>query len=143
MLPEMNDEKGTSLVILNTSKGLELFEHRRLHHKVDKIRISGGGSQSDVICQITADIFNRPVSRIQSYECSSLGCAIAGFIAAGEFKTKQEAVEAMVHQSQEFIPNPENVAKYEYLYKKAYIKMYPNLKGIYKDIKKYDDENLK
>lgn len=124
-------------------EGLELFEHRRLHHKVDKIRISGGGSQSDVICQITADIFNRPVSRIQSFECSSLGCAIAGFIAAGEFKTKQEAVEAMVHQSQEFIPNPENVAKYEFLYKNAYMKMYPNLKGIYKDIKKYDDENLK
>ena len=124
-------------------EGLELFESKRLHHKVEKIRISGGGSQSDVICQITADIFNRPVSRIQSFECSSLGCAVAGFIAAGEFKNKEEAARAMVHQSKEFIPNPENVKKYEYLFNHAYMKMYPRLKGIYKDIKQYDDEYLK
>lgn len=124
-------------------EGLELFEEKRLHHKVEKLRISGGGSQSDVICQITADIFNKPVSRIQSFECSTLGCAMSAFIAAGEFKSKEEAAEAMVHQSVEFVPNPANVEKYKYLYEHAYIKMYPKLKGIYKDIKQFDDKNLK
>ena len=39
--------------------------------------------------------------------------------------------------------NPENVEKYKYLYEHAYMKMYPNLKGIYRDIKKFDDKNLK
>ena len=121
-------------------EGLELFEKKRLHHKVERIRVSGGGSQSDAICQITADIFGLPVSKIQTYECSSLGCAIAGFIAAGEFKTPEEAAKAMVHQSTEFIPNPENVKKYEYLFKNAYMPMYPSLRGIYGKIKKYNDE---
>lgn len=123
-------------------EGLELFEKRRLHHKVEKIRISGGGSQSDLICQITADIFNKPVSRIQTFECSTIGAAMSAFIAQGEFKDKQEASKMMVHQSKEFLPNPENVKKYDYLYNHAYMKMYPNLKNVYKDIKKFDDDYI-
>jgi len=119
-------------------EGLELFEKKRLHHKIEKIRISGGGSQSDAICQITADIFGLPVSRIQTFECSSLGAAMAGFISAGEFKTPKEAAEAMVHQSKEFIPDMENHKKYDYLFENVYMKMYPNLKGIYKELKTYE-----
>lgn len=121
-------------------EGLELFENKRLHHKIKKIRISGGGSQSDAICQITADIFGLPVSRIQTFECSSLGCAIAGFIAAGEFKNVEEATKEMVHQSIEFIPNKNNVDKYKFLFNNVYMPMYPSLKKIYADIKKYNDE---
>lgn len=121
-------------------EGLELFENKRLHHKVEKIRISGGGSQSDAICQITADIFGRPVSKIQTYECSSLGCAIAGFLAAKEFSSVEEAVKEMVHQSVEFKPNPDNVKRYEYLFKNVYMPMYPSLKKIYTKVKKYNDE---
>ena len=119
-------------------EGLELFEKKRLHHKVDRIRISGGGSQSDAICQITADIFGLPVSRIQTHESSSLGVAMAGFIAAKEFKNVDEAVKAMVHQTKEFLPNPENHKKYDYLFKNVYMKMYPNLKDIYKDVAEYN-----
>lgn len=121
-------------------EGLELFEKKRLHHKIEKIRVSGGGSQSDAICQITADIFGLPVSKIQTYECSSLGCAIAGFMAAGEFKTVEEASKAMVHQSVEFKPNPENVKRYKYLFENVYMPMYPSLRNIYANIKKYNDE---
>ena len=121
-------------------EGLVLFENKRLHHKIENIRISGGGSQSDAICQITADIFGRPVSRIQTFECSSLGCAIAGFIAAGEFSSAEEACNAMVHQSDVFKPNPENVKKYNYLFENVYMPMYPSLKNIYAKVKKYNDE---
>lgn len=124
-------------------EGLELFEKKRLHHKVTSLRISGGGSQSDLVCQITADIFNRPVSRIQTFECSSLGAAMSAFIAAGEFKNKEEAAKAMVHQSDVFTPNPEYVEKYEYLFNNVYMKMYPKLKGINKSCKEYSDKFLK
>lgn len=122
-------------------EGLELFEKKRLHHKIEKIRISGGGSNSAAICQITADIFGLPVSKVQTGECSSLGVAIAGFLAAGEFKSVEEAVESMVHQSTVFLPNQENHEKYDYLFRHAYMKMYPRLKDIYKDIKKFADKN--
>lgn len=122
-------------------EGLELFEKRRIHHKVSELRIAGGGSQSDLICQITADIFNKPVSRIQTFECSTLGCAMSTFIAHGEFKNKEEAAKAMVNVSKTFLPNPENVKKYDYLYNHVYMKIYPQMKNIYKDIKEFDDEN--
>ena len=122
-------------------EGLELFEKKRLHHKVTSIRISGGGSQSDLICQITADIFNKPVSRIQTFECSTMGCAISAFIAHGDFKSKKEAVESMIHVSKTFTPDPENVKKYDYLFNHAYMKIYPQLKNIYKDIKEFGEKN--
>ena len=121
-------------------EGLELFEKKRLHHKVDSLRIAGGGSQSDLICQITADIFNKPVSRTQTIEASTMGCAIAGFIAHGDFKNKKEAVDSMIRVSKTFTPNPENVKKYDYLFNHAYMKIYPQLKGIYKNIKEFDDQ---
>lgn len=119
-------------------EGLELFEKKRLHHKVEKIRISGGGSQSDAICQITADIFGLSVTRVQTFETSSLGVAMAGFIASGEFASVDEATNAMVHQGKEFKPNMENHAKYNYLFNKVYMKMYPNLKETYKDLKEFE-----
>ena len=122
-------------------EGLELFEKKRLHHKVTSIRISGGGSQSDLICQITADIFNKPVSRIQTFECSTMGCAISAFIAHGDFKDKKEAVESMIRVSKTFTPNSENVKKYDYLFNHAYMKIYPQLKNIYKDIKEFGEKN--
>jgi len=119
-------------------EGLEIFEKKRLHHKVNRIRISGGGSNSNEICQITADIFGLPVTKVQTSECSSLGSAVAGFIAAKEFNSAEEAVESMVHQSVEFKPNMENFKRYDYLYRNVYLKMYPSLKNSYKKIKEFN-----
>lgn len=117
-------------------EGLEGFE-KKIHHKTKELRVSGGGSQSDAICQITADIFGLPVSRVQTYETSSLGAAIAGFIASGTFVDADDAVNSMVHKSDTFLPNQETHKKYDYLYYKAYSKMYPQLKNIYREIKEY------
>lgn len=120
-------------------EGLEHFE-KKIHHYIPRIRIAGGGSQSSEICQITADIMGREVQRVQTCETSSLGAAIAGFLAIGEFKTPKEAVEAMVHPQDVFKPDETAHRKYDYLYTRAYEKMYPRLKGIYRDIKNYNKE---
>lgn len=117
-------------------EGLRSIEKKQ-HKKIKKIRVSGGGSQSDAVCQITADIFGLPVERIQTYETASLGTAIATFLSIGEFATKEEAIYAMVRPAKRFVPNLENHAKYLYLYKKVYLKIYPRLKHVYKNIKKF------
>ena len=117
-------------------EGLEGIEKSQLH-SVKEIRVSGGGSQSPAICQITADIFNLPVSRVQTYETTSLGAAISTFHAIGEFKTIQEAMDAMSHVSKTFTPNPTAVEQYEYLYKKVYLSLFPQLKDVYRDLNKY------
>ncbi len=126
-------------------EGLEHFEHK-IHHSIKEIRISGGGSQSDEICQITADIMGKPVSRVQTFETSSLGAAMATFLAIGEFSSPSEAVSNMVHEGKKFMPDEKTHKIYNYLFEHAYKEMYPNLKGIYKDIKKfnhYQEKNLK
>ncbi len=113
------------------------------HHKVSSIRISGGGSQSDAICQITADIFGLPVSRVQTMETTTLGEGMCVMIASGVYSGYNEAVEAMVRKGDTFIPNEENHKTYNYLFNHAYLKMFPKLKGIYKDLKKHRDEIIK
>jgi sugar (pentulose or hexulose) kinase len=118
-------------------EGLEHFE-KKIHHKMEAIRISGGGSQSPEICQITADIFGKPVYRVQTCETSSLGAAIAGFLAIGEYKTAPEAIASMVHVQDSFTPDAATHEKYNYLYENVYEKMYPQLKGIYRSIKDYN-----
>ena len=117
-------------------EGLESIEKSQ-KHKVKELRISGGGSQSDTICQITADIFNLPVSRVQTYETTSLGAAIATFVAIGEFKNIEDAMKAMSHKSDTFTPNEDAVKQYEELYHKVYLKMFPRLKNVYKHINKF------
>ncbi len=117
-------------------EALEGFE-KTLHKKVKQLMISGGGSQSDAVCQITADIFGLPISRVQTFETSSLGAAIAGFLAAKEFDSPQEAVSKMVRTTSTFEPNMKAHKRYDYLFYNAYLKMYPNLKDIYKNIKEY------
>ena len=118
-------------------EGLESIEKSQ-KHKVKSLMISGGGSQSDTICQITADIFGLPVSRVQTFETTSLGAAISTFVGLGEFENVEEAMSKMSRVTSTFYPNEVDHKKYNYLYKKVYVKMFPQLKDVYKDLKKYD-----
>ncbi len=115
--------------------GLEKIE-KKSKGRVQKIMVAGGGSQSDAICQITADMFNRPVYRINTHEVSGLGAAIIGFVGLGAYKDYKEAIKNMVHYKDIFKPNTENSRIYEKLYRNVYKKIYPGLKKIYKDMSK-------
>jgi sugar (pentulose or hexulose) kinase len=111
---------------------------KRMKHRVKEIRVSGGGSKSDAICQITADIFNLPVSRVQTNETSSLGTAIAAFLASKDFNTREEAVASMVRVTKTFTPNQAAAKRYAYLYQKVYAKIYPKLISLYRDLIKFN-----
>lgn len=117
-------------------EGLLKMEKRRHKGKVKKIRISGGGSASSAICQITADIFNLPVSRIQTYETASLGAAINVFVCSKYYSSYKQACENMVHQKDEFIPNKENAKLYSQIYKDVYKNIYPRVKPLNYSIRK-------
>lgn len=118
-------------------EGLEGIEKSQ-HHKVKKLMISGGGSQSDAICQITADVFGLPVSRVQTYETTSLGAAISTFVAIHEYDSVESAIKEMVHPSKPFLPNSEAHEQYNKLYHHVYLEIYPKLKKVYKDINTFN-----
>lgn len=112
-------------------EGLERME-RRGRQKIDFISVSGGGAQSDLICQIAADIFNKPVKRVQTHETCALGAAISTFCACGVYSNISDAVNNMVRFVDTFTPNPETAKVYDDLYKHAYMKMYKKLQKIYR-----------
>ncbi|ANQ53933.1 carbohydrate kinase [Thermosipho sp. 1063] len=112
--------------------GLERIE-KKGKIKINRLTVSGGGAQSNRICQITANMFNLPVYKTETHETSGLGAAICVFAAFSDIKT---VVKKMVHYSNIFQPNEREVEIYEKLYNKAYKKVYSSLKNVYKDIKK-------
>ena len=116
-------------------EGLERME-RRGKQKIDFIAVAGGGSQSDLICQIAADVFNKPVKRVQTYETSALGAAMSTFMATGLYKDEYEAVNAMVRYVKTFTPNPQNVKIYDNIYKNIYFKLYKKLQKFYLELDK-------
>lgn len=115
---------------------------KRTKTPIKYITVSGGGSKSDAICQISADIFNVNVLKSETYESSSLGCAMSQFISLGRFNTPIEAKDAMVRYEKAFIPNRKSVEEYKVLYNSIYKKIYPNLKGIYKKLHELQIEAL-
>ncbi len=99
-----------------------------------KVAVSGGASQSDEICQISADIFNLPLVRGKTTETSGLGAAIVTAAGAGIHNSIDEAIKKMVHYDTEFKPDPGNVEIYSKLYKQVYQKVYKSLRPLYRNI---------
>jgi sugar (pentulose or hexulose) kinase len=98
--------------------------------------VSGGGSQSDEVMQITADIFGMRVERPHTFETSGLGAAIACAVGTNYYASFEEAVSKMTHTGDSFEPNEKNRALYNQLYSAVYKKMYKGLRPSYKMIRK-------
>jgi sugar (pentulose or hexulose) kinase len=97
--------------------------------------VSGGGSQSEKICQITANMFNLPVYRTQTHETSGLGAAMCIFSGVGFYKDIFEASKNMVNYAKIYEPQKDEVEVYEKLYRKVYKRIYNSLKKINIEIK--------
>ena len=108
---------------------------KRVGKKFNKIAVSGGASQSDEVCQITADVFNMKLVRGKTHETSGLGAAIITAYGIGAFNSLEVAKEEMVDYSDTFIPNPQNTKLYKDLYEDVYLKIYDKLDPLYKRIR--------
>ncbi len=103
--------------------------------KIEKLRVSGGGSQSPAAMQITADVFDMPVERPHTYETSALGAAIDAAVGLKLFPDFQSAVHGMTRITDVFHPETDVRDIYEKLYEKVYLKIYKKLKPLYMDIR--------
>jgi len=102
--------------------------------EMKRVFVSGGGSQSQQILQVTADVFNLPVVRPHTHETSVVGAAIVAAVGMGAYPDFQSAVAAMTHVERVVTPIPENAALYAELYERVYLKMYDRLVPLFKDI---------
>lgn len=104
--------------------------------RITKVRISGGGSQSDAAMQITANIFNLPCERPHLYETSGLGAAVLAAVSLKIHPDFETAIAKMTRIGHVFQPEPAHVATYEQLYRRVYCRMYKRLQPLYLDIQK-------
>lgn len=123
--------EGLGFALYDALKSME----KRAGYDVKRIMVSGGGANSEEVCQITADLFGCKVQKIQTYEASALGAAMAAFTGIGEFETLKDAVRAMSHVTKEYLPDRKNHEIYSALYEKVYKKMYSANKKFYREIR--------
>jgi sugar (pentulose or hexulose) kinase len=103
--------------------------------KIEKLRVSGGGSQSREAMQLTADIFGIPAERPHTFETSAVGAAMDAAVGLGLHSSFDSAVNAMTSVKDVFEPIPENQKIYEALFENVYKKLYKRLKPLYDDIR--------
>ena len=97
---------------------------------VQEIRISGGGSNSPLWKQITADIFQLPVRTVSgSKEGGAFGAALVAGAGCGIWKNIEEAIE-VINVETETLPDSKNSRTYNELYD-IYKLLYPTLKPIF------------
>jgi sugar (pentulose or hexulose) kinase len=116
-------------------QGKERIEQRS-GTKITRLRVSGGGSQSDAAMQLTADIFGLPAERPHTYETSGLGAAIACAVGLGLHADFPPAIAAMTRVGRVFQPDPVVQQTYQQLYSEVYLHMYTRLRPLYRKIRR-------
>jgi sugar (pentulose or hexulose) kinase len=110
--------------------GKERIE-RRTKTPITRIRLSGGGAQSDQVAQIMADVLNLPVERFENCEASGRGAAVVAAAALGRYPSIAAAGAAMVGETRLTAPNVRAVACYDSLYQTTYHPLYGRLKSLF------------
>lgn len=91
--------------------------------RVDEMRLTGGGTRSDVWTQIIADAFEMPVSVLESTEGTAIGGALLAATGAGAFSSVTEAAASCVRVASTLLPTVEGVAAYREAYER-YARLY-------------------
>lgn len=102
---------------------------RFVGRRIRSLRIQGGGAQSDVWCQIYADVLNRRIERIADPRFHSLkGVALLAAISLG--KLSLDEVPHLVGVTTVFEPIPQHRHVYEPMYAE-FKRFYSAMRGIY------------
>ncbi|MBN2154778.1 MAG: hypothetical protein JW776_01875 [Candidatus Lokiarchaeota archaeon] len=98
-------------------KNIDVFSELGSH--ILELRVTGGGSRSDIWNQIMADVLNIPCGRGELEESTAVGAAILASYGVGDYKNIVDAAESIANITKKWTPNPKAVEKYEKLYKIA------------------------
>lgn len=96
--------------------------------RLDNIRIIGGGAQSDLWCQIHADVMDRTIEQVvDPLYCGLRGAALSAAMTLGE--VRPDELRALVDVKATYRPDPRNRA--------AYDRLYAEFPGLYASQKKF------
>jgi xylulokinase len=107
----------------------------------DTVVSIGGGAKSALWLQIQADIFNKKVVTLKNEQGPGLGAAMIAAVGVGWFDSLNECAERFVAYDQTYLPNAQNVKKYDELYN-LYKKVYGQTAEISHGLMNYRREML-
>ncbi len=100
--------EGIALTMANHTAAME----RALGRRLSPVLVSGGGSRSDLMMQIVADVFDRPARRAAVSDAAGLGAAVCAAVGHGIYPDWDQATAAMVRAGDEFSPDPRAARAY-------------------------------
>lgn len=101
-----------------------------LGRRVERLNLAGGGGNSDIWCQIFADVLNMEVRQVQDpIQANARGAAFIAAAALGEIKLSE--VGQLVRFKQGYTPQPEHRRLYDERYE-VFVALYRQLRGIYR-----------
>jgi xylulokinase len=116
-------------VAFNTRWLLQPFE-KFLGRRLDSIHIVGGGANSNVWCQIFADVLDRPVRQVKDpIQANVRGAAFIAAVGLGVMS--YEDVPSRMEYQREYQPAPDHRAVYD-AYFQEFVKLYRRNKWIYR-----------
>lgn len=95
---------------------------------IDDLVTMGGGTRSELWCQVIADVTGRRVVLSKAEEATALGAGIVAAVGAGLHPDVGTAVDAMTGTGRTFEPGPDQAA-YDELYTEVYEGLYPAVRG--------------
>lgn len=98
--------------IVLTMHGHVTRMEQALGRRFSSVIVAGGGSRSDLMMQIVADVFDRPSRRTAMPDAAGLGAAICAAVGAQVHPDWDSAVAAMVAHGSEFRPEGAAVETY-------------------------------
>ncbi|MDD3828533.1 MAG: FGGY-family carbohydrate kinase [Anaerolineae bacterium] len=122
-------------VALNTRWLLGPVE-RFMGRKVESIHLAGGGGNSDVWCQILADVLDVPVRQVQDPILANARGA-AFIAAAGLGEITFDDVPGLVPIKRTAMPDPQNRAVYDQAFE-AFQQIYRRMSPVYKRLNRRD-----
>jgi xylulokinase len=97
--------------------------------RFDTLRLVGGAAESDLWCQIFADILDRPIERIASPRLATVrGAALHALMSLGI--RRRDEISALVPIAAVFEPDPRNRKTYREL-SSAFVKCYKRTRGLF------------
>jgi xylulokinase len=103
---------------------------RALDSRIEEYLVLGGGSRSDLWCQIFADVTGFPVRRTSTLEATCLGAAILAATSAGWYPDASSAASVMVKKARRFKPAPASQEIYDRLYAEVYRPLFPTVRQL-------------
>ena len=80
---------------------------------IHEVRATGGGSRSDTLMKLKADILNQAVTTQRYKNAGILGLCMIEAISSGEYSSYAEAATNMIQTSKTFLPDRSYDQKFE------------------------------